>query len=96
MELASTRKGSFHSRFREEQLCARHVELGEMWFRSEPEGLVGWGGVEGWTGFGIAEWVGMERWGGGGGLCTEQVTVQCVVRVAAKHWVSGLQGWGGR
>lgn len=86
------RKGSFHSRFREEQLCARHVELGEMWFRSEPEGLVGWGSVEGWTGFGIAEWVGMEQ----GGLCTEQVTVQCVVRVAAKHWASGLQGWGGR
>lgn len=35
-------------------------------------------------------------WGGGraGGsvLCTQQVAVQCVVRVAAKHWASGLQG----
>ena len=32
--------------------------------------------------------------GGGGGsvLCTQQVAVQCVVRVAAKHWASGLQG----
>lgn len=38
----------------------------EMWFRSEPEGLVGWGSVEGWTGFGIGEWVGME--GGVGAL----------------------------
>lgn len=70
------------------------MELGEMWFRSVPEGLLRWGGVEGWTGFGIGEWVRMG--GGGWGLCTEQVTVQRVVRVAAKHWASGLQGWGGR
>lgn len=33
-----------------------------MWFRSEPEGLVGWGGVGGWTGFGIGEWVRTEGW----------------------------------
>lgn len=65
MELSCARKGSSHATFREEQLSARRVELGEMWFRSEPEGLVGWGGVEGWTVFGIGEWVGME-WGAGG------------------------------
>lgn len=42
-----------------------------------------------WGGFGIgAGW----GWGGGGGLYTQQVAVQCVVRVAAKHWASGLQG----
>lgn len=27
-----------------------------------------------------------------GGLCTQQVAVQRVVRAAAKHWASGLQG----
>lgn len=26
-----------------------------------------------------------------GGFCRQQVAVQCVVRVAAKHWASGLQ-----
>lgn len=43
------------------------------------------GGDGGWNG----------RGGGVGGLglpCTQQVAVQCVVRVAAKHWASGLQG----
>lgn len=32
-----------------------------------------------------------RRWGGGLNY-TQQVAVQCVVRVAAKHWASGLQG----
>lgn len=31
-----------------------------------------------------------------GGLCTQQVAVQRVVRAAAKHWASGLQGTVGR
>lgn len=29
------------------------------------QGLVGWGAVKGWNGFGIGEWVG--SWAGGGG-----------------------------
>lgn len=40
-----------------------------------------------WGGFGIGAGGGMA-----GGLCTQQVAVQRVVRVAAKHWASGLQG----
>lgn len=41
-----------------------------------------------WGGFGI----GAEGGSGvAGGLCTQQVAVQRVVRVAAKHW-AGLQG----
>lgn len=76
---------------------------GEMWFRSEP-GVGGLGRREGaGEGCGRGEWAGRVVSGGGGGgggwelqLCTQQVTVQCVVRAAAKHWASGLQGRGGR
>lgn len=75
---------------------------GELWLEAR-QGLASWGGVAGWSGFGIgAGWgwgVEQRGWGVGGGgraggsvLCTQQVAVQCVVRVAAKHWASGLQG----
>lgn len=69
---------------------------GELWLEAR-QGLASWGGVAGWSGFGIgAGWgwgVEQRGWGGGGSvLCTQQVAVQCVVRVAAKHWASGLQG----
>lgn len=71
-------------------------------------GELGWrGGVEwvwdrSWVGMGggtAGMGGGTAGVGGGGGgraggsvLCTQQVAVQCVVRVAAKHWASGLQG----
>lgn len=60
-------------------------------------GELGWRGGVGWV-------LGSELSGDGGGkagvvvlrlgglLCTQQVAVRCVVRVAAKHWASGLQG----
>lgn len=61
-----------------------------MWLETrQGAGELGWcvgvclglemGGV-GWWG----------RWKGE--FCKQQVAVQCVVRVAAKHWASGLQG----
>lgn len=58
----------------------------------------GWGAGVAWRG-GVG--LGLELGGVGGGtagvvvlgeLCAQQVAVQCVVRVAAKHWASGLQG----
>lgn len=77
----------------EKNSCVRDAwSWGRCGFRSEP-GVGGLGRREG------VERVWNRRMGGelgGGQLCTQQVTVQCVVRVAAKHWASGLQGWGGR
>lgn len=59
-------------------------------------GELGWCVGVRWGVFGIGEWVGLSGGGGdgggGGGFCKQQVAVQCVVRVAAKHWASGLQG----
>lgn len=72
------------------------MEQGGAVVRSEAGfGELGWrGGVE-WVW--DRSWVGMGGGtagvgGGGSVLCTQQVAVQCVVRVAAKHWASGLQG----
>lgn len=68
------------------------MELGDVWLDAS-RGLVRLGRVE-WSGFGIGAGGAEAGWGdsGGGDLCAQQVAVQCVVRVAAKHWASGLQG----
>lgn len=77
----------------EKNSCVRDAwSWGRCGFRGEP-GVGGLGRREGVE----RVWNRRIGWGvGGGQLCTQQVTVQCVVRVAAKHWASGLQGWGGR
>lgn len=76
------------------------MEQGGAVVRSEAGfGELGWrGGVEwvwdrSWVGMGGGTaGVGGGGRAGGSVLCTQQVAVQCVVRVAAKHWASGLQG----
>lgn len=62
-----------------------------MWLEAW-QGGVGLGSELGGDGVGFGWGCNNRGLGGGGGLCRQQVAVQCVVRVAAKHWASGLQG----